>query len=166
MMAERGVSVSHTTIALPMPGTRGAESVKWGALARALGTLSLMLSLSGSTPQANIPIYRAVGSAELAQIQSTQHYAPAPSGFGEKRFRLDFSSAQTYGNMAIARGWDPALTIVQSFVGRPTFSAGVPMQLDGMPAISFPIVALPAVNSDAARSGGIRVVQTCTGTAQ
>jgi RHS repeat-associated protein len=154
------------TIALPMPGTRGSESVKWGALGRALGTLGLMLSLSGSTPQANIPIYRAVGSAELAQIQSTQQYAPAPSGFGEKQFWLNLSSAQTYGNMAIARGWDPALTIVQSFVGRPTFSAGMPMQLDGMPAISFPIIALPAVNSDAARSGGIRVVQTCTGTAQ
>lgn len=54
----------------------------------------------------------------------------------------------------------------QSSVSRPTFSMGVSMTLDSMPAISFPITTLPAVNADAARSGGIRVVQSCDGLVQ
>jgi RHS repeat-associated protein len=153
-----------STIVLPIAGVSGAAGQSWlaAALARASVLLS-MLTLSGDTvqQQLNIPLFRAVGSVEFAQIQATGQYAPSPNAFGQKQFWTNLSDAQWYANAVVAKGWDPTSTIVQSSVTQQTFSMGTLFSDAGHPAVSFPDFALPAVNADAARSGGIIVVQTC-----
>jgi len=40
---------------------------------------------------------------------------------------------------------------------------GLNIVLDGRPALTFPITALPAINADAARTGGIKVLKSYGG---
>jgi RHS repeat-associated protein len=163
-------TASGGTIAIPLGGLgdRAKDAAKVGALARFVNPVIAALSLTGSTPQPNTPIYRSVGPAEALQILGTQQYALTPTTYGEKQFWMDLSSAQHYANRSIALGWEPSATIVTSNVSVATLSMGTPISpSDGptpMPGVSFPPTALPAVNSDAAKSGGIKVVQVCGGT--
>jgi len=152
-----------------LAGVAGAVTDIGAILASALTGASGVLMLaptataSANVDEAQVAIYRSVDPPELAQILATQQYAPAPNGSEQKQFWLNAGSAQQYANMILAKGWATSQTIVQSFVGHETFSMGLQMQLDGMAAISFPITALPAVNADAARNGGIVPMQTYTG---
>lgn len=126
---------------------------------------------SANVDEAQIPIYRVVGADELAQILDTGMYAPSPTGALLKNFWTTPQAAQTYANMQVTAAmnsstpgnFDNPATIVQSYVGPQTFAQGTPWTMDNMPTVSFPITALPAVNADAARNGGIRVLQTYTG---
>lgn len=125
-----------------------------------------VLTLSGDTPDDQgsdaVPIYRAVGPSELMGIETTGQFGPPPSGFSQKQFWMNLDSAEWYGNFAVSRGWDPSATVVQTSVSQQTLSLGTQQPLDGHPAVSFPLSALPQVNADAAKNG-IQIVSNCTG---
>lgn len=159
-------NTASTQIAIPWRGAAAGQSAGWlEALGRAsvwMSALSIPSAADKRLENPNIPLYRSVGSEELAQIQLTQSYMPAPNGFGDKQFWLNPADAQWYGEMTIRLNWQPSATIVTSSVTRRTLQMGTSFAPDGnRPAVSFPTAALPVVSSDAAKSGGIRVVGTC-----
>jgi RHS repeat-associated protein len=152
-------------IAIPAPVTGPGATLMNGVragLLRALGVLGGLLSLSGDTPRPSIPLFRAVGPGELSSIRITGRFSMGPSGFSQKQFWTNLSSARWYSDRTISLGWEKSSTIVQTLVTQRTFSMGRQFRDAGHPAISFSATTLPAVNADAAKSG-IHVVEECGG---
>lgn len=73
------------------------------------------------------------------------------------------SDADRYAKMVVAAGWDNPATVVQSFISRMTTALGTIMELDSGIAITFPMTALPAVNADTAKFGGIKPLKNYVG---
>ncbi len=133
------------------------------AVSAGLLVLTPSTTATAELDEAPTAIFRVVGVDELAQIEVTGQYAPSPSGFGEKQFWARPSDADRYAKMVVAAGWDNPATVVQSFISRTTTALGTIMELDSGIAITFPITALPAVNADAAKFGGIKPLKNYVG---
>ncbi|HWA90304.1 MAG TPA: FG-GAP-like repeat-containing protein [Rhizomicrobium sp.] len=102
-----------------------------------------------------VPLYRAVSAAELADIQTTGQYRPAPGQMEGKLFALTMDQAEYYLHNPRMN----AAAIVTSSVSRETFDMLQHETMDRMPAVFAPSYALSAVNADANTFGGIKQVQ-------
>ncbi|MEM8773164.1 MAG: hypothetical protein AAGD92_16085, partial [Pseudomonadota bacterium] len=141
---------------------------KLGALlARArsfLGPLGIGAALqTGVDNRPRTPIYRGVGSAELADIFSTTpaSFRPGPGGIEGKQFFLTLSGAQQFSSLPRS----DVSAIVSTHIRPSTLQQGTPLSLTsgesaGAAAVHFPLSALPSLNADAAQTG-IQIVQRC-----
>lgn len=99
-----------------------------------------------------VDLYRAVSAAELADIFATGRYRILPGAVEGKYFVLSLTDARYFRDQVVMG----AVGIAQSTVSRLTFGQldlGVFDQRSGVFADPG---ALPSVNSDARRFGGIR----------
>jgi RHS repeat-associated protein len=138
----------------------GLGDVALSDLALPVTLLGAALSLSGDTPQRQehlLPIYRAVGPSEMAQISATGQFTLPPNGSEMKQFWTNIADAQWYANTAVSKGWDADTTIVQTAISPETASNADGTPVDGRAALTFYAGGLAAVNSDA-RKTGIQVV--------
>ena len=102
-----------------------------------------------------IELYRAVSAAELADIIATGQYRVLPGGVEGKYFALSLTDARYFRDQAVLN----ADSIVQSSVSQSTFGALEYGVFDYRPGVFANLGALPGVNSDASRFGGIRKVE-------
>jgi hypothetical protein len=102
-----------------------------------------------------IDLYRAVSAAELSDIMSSGMYRILPGGVEGKYFTLSLPDARYFRDQAII-GAD---SIVRSSVASSTFNGLDHGVFDYRPGVFADTAALPAVNSDALRYGGISRVE-------
>ncbi len=128
------------------------------------------LALRGDTQQLT-PIYRAMNPVELGRTMK-YGYVPSENGFGEKQFTLYPSDANKYAALLPSQDmfserknpYTYDYRIVTSSVTPPVMSQAhvnfdndTGMDLKG-PVVSFNNASLPALNRDAAATGGIRIL--------
>ena len=102
-----------------------------------------------------VELYRAVSTAELADILAAGQYRVLPGGVEGKYFVLSVPDARYFRNQALlSADW-----IVQSSVSQSTFNGLQHGVFDHRPGVFADIGMLPAVNSDALQFGGIRRVE-------
>ena len=99
-----------------------------------------------------VGLYRAVSTAELADIVVTGRYRLLPGGVEDKYFCLSLSDARYFRDQVILA----ATAIVHSFVLRATFDLLEQGVFDQRPGMFVNLITLPMVNSDVLRFGGIR----------
>lgn len=103
-------------------------------------------------------IYRAVSSAELADIKATGAFRFAPNGSEMKQFWVSAGDAQAFlATMNNLLGASEYHRLVTTNVLRSTFAAEVPGTdpLNGRlrPYVTFDMLSLLSVNADARRNG-------------
>ncbi len=131
-------------------------------LPKVLAPLAIHQLLSpGARNDPHVPIFRAVGGAELADIYSTTpaQFRMSPSGFGEKQFFTNIQDARWYAK-STANWPGSAEAIVQTHVRPSTIQSGHTFTDAGHTVVSFDQAGLARVNSDAAKTG-IQEVEQC-----
>ncbi|MGO9356806.1 MAG: hypothetical protein ACLP1D_03920 [Xanthobacteraceae bacterium] len=126
--------------------------------------------LDAETPACSegyIPLYRAVGSIEHAEIAVIQRYVIVPGGMTVKEFFFDLTNAQWLAafNQRYESSPTKEIFIVTSKVCATTLALGEKFSDSNRSAIAFPVDALKLVNLDASRTGGIQTIWT-TGAAK
>lgn len=141
-------------------GTAMSVETVLAAIARVLGPAALAVTPTTLGDSSIYPLYRVVGPAELADIQTKGQFA---FGYGQmevKQFALSLPDAQYYRDEVIAK-LSPAgqeLAIVQTTVTGATFQQLLKMPLDFRMAVTADFRTLPLVNADSRVFGGIRRV--------
>lgn len=105
-------------------------------------------------------MYRVVGPAEFADIQTTGQFAFAPGMMEAKQFATNLSDAQYFRNQVIGK-FEPAdqLTIVRTTVTGTTWRLLDKTPADFRPVITVTPGTLPPVNVDARQFGIWKVGQ-------
>ncbi|MEM9619760.1 MAG: RHS repeat-associated core domain-containing protein [Pseudomonadota bacterium] len=147
---------------LPAVATQTAVQKAPSLLSKLAIPLAIHQLLSpGVRNDPHVPIFRAVGGAELADIYSTTpaQFRMSPSGFGEKQFFTNIQDARWYAN-STANWPGSAEAIVQTHVRPSTIQSGHTFTDAGHTVVSFDQGGLARVNSDAAKTG-IQEVERC-----
>lgn len=130
-------------------GIAGATVAAWevgggllGVVGRALGFGGDAIVGAGETTS----LYRAVGPAELADINATNAFRNLGSAEG-KYFTTSAESAAAYAKQAVKGFGDPAYTIVETKVPNSIFNGLSPATVDrGIPAWVIPNSRLPGLS--------------------
>jgi hypothetical protein len=102
-----------------------------------------------------VDLYRAVSAAELADILAIGEYRILPGAVEGKYFVLSLIDARYFRDQVVME----AVVIVRSSVSRATFNRLDQGIFNLRPGVFADSSALPSVNADSPRFGGIRRVE-------